>query len=458
VEDRSLRIAFHSALDEVLPPAPWLAAAVRQDLQDRRRQGSAYRPRYKPRGSRFAVAGIVTVVLALAVLAALLLTQLYAPVPVKNPNPAPTPTPPSGGSLPIYQDYGLDLVRMSSSTTGWARGGLRTTDGGQTWRDVSPPALPGSPDRHLEFYLDADHGWQGQIFPDRLVIFRTADGGKSWEQGATIFVKARDPVGVYGLLSFVDAEHGWLVTESWPMGAPHPDPTASGLYKTIDGGIHWTLLSTEPGRASPGCYYSQGLDFVTLAIGWVQIFCPQPGKSRDRLMVTRDGGSTWKGEGVANAGLCAPCIYNPPTFIDSQHWLVLVVGALYMTEDGGVTWNRRGLPESDPGPPQAGLGSPASVSFIDPNIGWAFVWIDTKNVSARSSRLYRTSDGGRHWTLMQSNLPAQSPDAASITFIDATTGFATHRLSTSGVQLLKTTDGGQSWTEIQYHLPSPAGT
>jgi photosystem II stability/assembly factor-like uncharacterized protein len=458
VEDRSLRIAFHSALDEVLPPAPWLAAAVRKDLADRRRLGSAYRPRYKTGGTRFAVAGLVMVVLAVAVLAALLLTQLYTPVPVKVPNPAPTPTP-SSGSLPFYQNYGLDLVSMTSSTTGWAAGGLRTTDGGQHWRDVSPPALPGSVAPSPEFYLDASNAWQGQMFRDHLVIFRTADGGKSWDQAPPLYFRTQAPTwGASPYLQFVDAEHGWMLIESWPEGDPHPDPQIAGLYKTTDGGLHWTLVSTDPGRAAPGCYLSQGLDFVTVAIGWVQIFCPQPDRRAYRLMVTRDGGSTWKVEGVANAGLCAPCIYYPPTFIDSQHWLVLVVAALYMTEDAGVTWNRRGLPGSDPGPPQAGLGSPASVSFIDPNIGWAFVWIDTKNVSARSSRLYQTSDGGRHWTLMQSNLPALAADAASIIFVDASTGYATHRISTNEVQLLKTTDGGQSWTEIHYQLQASAGT
>jgi hypothetical protein len=37
VDDRSFRAEFHRALDPVAPPAPWLAAAVRDGLQQRRR-------------------------------------------------------------------------------------------------------------------------------------------------------------------------------------------------------------------------------------------------------------------------------------------------------------------------------------------------------------------------------------------------------------------------------------
>jgi photosystem II stability/assembly factor-like uncharacterized protein len=284
------------------------------------------------------------------------------------------------------------------------------------------------------------------MFSDHLVIFRTADGGKSWEQGLAISFPAKDQRVLGAYMAFVDSGDGWLLIESWPMGEPHPDPKVAALYKTTDGGLNWTLLATESGRAAPGCYFSQGLAFVTPSTGWVEIFCPHQSSGQSRLMVTRDGGTTWKLDSVANNGLCAPCTYAPPTFIDSQHWIVLLVGEIYVTENGGVTWDRREL-----------AGANSSVSFIDPNIGWAFVWVDSKDASAGSSRLYRTADGGRHWILMQSNLGTQAPDGATVIFVDAKNGFVTHRLSTSGVQLLKTSDGGQSWTEIQYQVEASSG-
>jgi photosystem II stability/assembly factor-like uncharacterized protein len=173
-------------------------------------------------------------------------------------------------------------------------------------------------------------------------------------------------------------------------------------------------------------------------------------------MATRDGGTTWKIEDGGNGTLCAPCTFSsPPTIFDTQHWMVLTMDGLFMTENGGATWDKRELP------PNHSSGS--SISIIDPNFGWVFEWT---GVSSGSSRLYRTTDGGRHWTLVQSNLEAQLrplqdrgqtvEGMADLMFVDARKGFATHRFSTpNGVQLLRTTDGGETWTEVPYQLELP---
>ena len=75
--ERALKIELRQALDEVLPPAPWLESAVREDLRKRRPSRSGSRGQDKPRmvwpGSamQFAAAMLI-VVLAAAVLAAFL--------------------------------------------------------------------------------------------------------------------------------------------------------------------------------------------------------------------------------------------------------------------------------------------------------------------------------------------------------------------------------------------------
>jgi hypothetical protein len=78
--ERALRIEFRRALDEVLPPAPWLEAAVKEDLRTRRSRSSLHSSPGKPQpgwltrrgGAMQLAAGGLIVVLAAAAVAAFL--------------------------------------------------------------------------------------------------------------------------------------------------------------------------------------------------------------------------------------------------------------------------------------------------------------------------------------------------------------------------------------------------
>ena len=72
--ERALKIELRQALDDVLPPAPWLEAAVREDLRKRRslgslERGSQHGRRAWPRTPMQLAAGVLVVVLALAAVA-----------------------------------------------------------------------------------------------------------------------------------------------------------------------------------------------------------------------------------------------------------------------------------------------------------------------------------------------------------------------------------------------------
>jgi hypothetical protein len=76
--ERQLRTEFRRALDEVLPPVPWLEAAVTQDLHKRRSRRSIDRVNALPRSRMQLVAGVLVIVLA-AVAAAAFLASQHAP-------------------------------------------------------------------------------------------------------------------------------------------------------------------------------------------------------------------------------------------------------------------------------------------------------------------------------------------------------------------------------------------
>jgi hypothetical protein len=111
--EQNLRIELRRALDEVLPPAPWLESAVREDLRKRRSSRSATRPQGKPRlvwprGAVQFAAAMLIVVLAAAALAALLDLRYRA-----------THVAPAGMDVSAYQAMvSRDLDRLISAGNG----------------------------------------------------------------------------------------------------------------------------------------------------------------------------------------------------------------------------------------------------------------------------------------------------------------------------------------------------
>ena len=85
MEDRNLRQEFRRALDVVAPPAPWLASNVRSTLRERRHERWIDRARRRPARMNFAIAGLTMVVLAILVVAAVVLAQLYLGIPKPVP-------------------------------------------------------------------------------------------------------------------------------------------------------------------------------------------------------------------------------------------------------------------------------------------------------------------------------------------------------------------------------------
>jgi photosystem II stability/assembly factor-like uncharacterized protein len=467
MNESAIRERLREAVGDATYP-PGLTSRIEARLKEP--QG---RRQYAPR-----FLALVAALLAVAIVVTLVFTarSLHSKqsLPV-GPQVVPTSQPGTGQVVPTSQP-GTGYTRPSSPVpvkmidpnNGWASGALRTTDGGAHWRDVSPPSLPNRQGDAPEFYLDLNHAWQGQAFADHVVIFRTADGGLTWQQGAAVPVKATDQAGVSSQLYFIDYQHGWLKTESClPNGfACNPDPAAQGLYSTVDGGLHWTLQSSGPGAAATGCFFGDGMTFVSTARGWLQLSCPPAlGHSGLELLVTSDGGVTWHVQTLAKDSRCPCFLDNAPVFFDQQHGFVQGSASngppfMFATTDGGSIWSARTIPGADPGL--------VRLSFIDASAGWAIVDGNKKGPIYPSptcssgyayspsecfpqSQMYRTADGGRTWALMQTDLFSPDGEVNILLFVDARYGFAQRYLSSpQNLQpvLLKTSDGGSTWQVV----------
>jgi photosystem II stability/assembly factor-like uncharacterized protein len=357
-------------------------------------------------------------------------------------------------------------VKMVSATTGWASGPSRTTDGGSHWSNAGPPVLTDRASGHSEFFLDGTHAWVAQAegsltaCADQVAVFGTADGGRTWQQGQSIGSPLPDhnalQAGTWSpFLTFLDAQRGWLYIRVNPncglMGCAVAAP--GSLYRTSDGGLHWTLVSSSAGLINSDCRSASAVYFSSTTTGWLEC-------AFGSVLVTHDGGATWALQVVVQENCCQNSL---PIFFDESHGMYFDSSAqlLLMTSDGGAVWSPRGLPKLSSyacagkyGPTTCSDETVAAVSFMNANEGWAAISKASGDATQFALRIEHTRDGGQTWASLTGQLPPTpgSTDlrTATLSFVDATDGFWWIPASqTSAPVFLRTTDGGRTWTAAE---------
>jgi photosystem II stability/assembly factor-like uncharacterized protein len=269
------------------------------------------------------VAGLV-VVLALALPAA-------ASAHHRAPRWVPVPT----GSDQQYR--GLDAVDKRTAWVGGSNGEvLRTTDGGRTWQDVSPPGSAGLLFRDVE----AQDARRASVLAigegDASRIYRTTDGGRHWQLA---FVND-DPNAFYDCMTFFDQRRGLLLSDP-------PDGQHFLVLATEDGGLHWHETGQQMPPALPG-------EFAFAASG--------------QCITTDHGHRAWFGTSA---------------------------GRVFRSDDRGVSWTVAQTPVAS----GTGTNGIFALAFHGQEHGLA-VGGDFAAPTASPDNFASTNDGGRTWQLV----------------------------------------------------------
>jgi photosystem II stability/assembly factor-like uncharacterized protein len=218
-------------------------------------------------------------------------------------------------------------------------GVYKSTDAGKTW------AYAGLRETHMIANLTIDPrdpnvvyaASMGHVFKPNTErgIFKTTDGGKTWNKilfvdastgGVDLSMDKRNPGTLYAAM-WQAQRVPWKLTSGGP---------GSGLYKTTDGGAHWTKISTNPGYAAGtlgkiGVSVSQSNPRIVYSI----VQAKDGGVFR-----SEDAGKTWKHVNnqwkLRQRAFYYTAIFADP--VNANRAYAPNVDSLYVTTDGGKVW------------------------------------------------------------------------------------------------------------------------
>jgi len=351
-------------------------------------------------------------------------------------------------------------MKLIAPGVGWAERGGRlywTSDNGANWKEIMPPLDAGDRLGGI-FFLDPSRGWITINRPGlESHLVSTTDAGATWARKTTIPVLPKDygvevPEGFSmstsaGTAEFVDPIDGWMDVS---FAGETMNSRSSFLLVTSDGGQTWKHVAHAPALSDTKIL------LVSPSEGW--LYGGDFGGSQ-HLYVTRDGARSWQEVAPELPSVDESLVIGVPTFDDAQHGFLQVNGfrgagqklkltlALLATSDGGRTWR--------PDRTVANLDDTAAQQYASPTVvgsDWIFAASDHQPV------LTKIGPGAK---IDASASAASRPLYKAIRRISFATPLQAWAVVGDGY-LVSTTDGGATWATLtpgpQPHVIQPHGS
>jgi photosystem II stability/assembly factor-like uncharacterized protein len=321
--------------------------------------------------------------------------------------------------------------------------------------------MKGSPADPNRLYASQSTGWFGQL------IQRSSDGGKSWEPVDNKFVYDGVP-GTHqwydGTPHPWEFKRVWHIEPS----LTDPDTAYAGvedaaIFRTTNGGKSWQELAGLRGHGS-GPHWQPGAGGMCLHTLILDPSDPQRifiAISAAGAFRTDDGGVTWKpiNQGLRSSHIPDPtaevghCVHHiamhpshPGVLFMQKHWDVM------RSDDAGDSWREvsGNLPTD--------FGFAIDVHAHEPETIFVVpIKSDSEHFPLEGKlRVYRSRTGGEEWEPLTKGLPQRDcyvnvlRDAMAVDTLDSCGVY----FGTTGGQVYASEDGGDSWNAIVRDLPA----
>ncbi len=286
-------------------------------------------------------------------------------------------------------------------------------------------------------------------------VWKTTDGGINWKP-----IFDDQPISSIGSIAVAPSDPNVIYVGSGEANIRGNVAAGNGIYKSTDAGKTWKQVWKQEGQIGKMIVHPANADIAFAAV-LGHAFGPNPERGVYR---TADGGKTWhkvlfKDPDTGAIDICFDPS-NPHVLFAGlwqtrrRPWEFTSGGpgsGLYVSRDGGDTWQRLGPSPSSPAGKGAGSEGRGLHDGIWGRIGVAVAPSDGRRVyaliEAEKGGLYRSDDGGKKWSLVNSgHYLRQRPWYFSTLAVDPANPDV---IWCPTVRLLKSIDGGKTFKQVK---------
>jgi photosystem II stability/assembly factor-like uncharacterized protein len=302
---------------------------------------------------------------------------------------------------------------------------FRTVDGGETWESMWTPAVNSNP-------TDVEWVTDNLLFitAGNGDLFRSLDGGNTWTN-----VNPPTTLWLYNV-DFINETTGFVTGET------------GTVLKTTDGGATWTLIPTPATSRLYDVHFTD--DNNGVIVGW-----------NGTILRTTDGGDSWS---LITTSITASL--QDVHFIDANTGFASG-GVMAKTTDGGLTWNQVYSAANDyfyvthVNADGQGYAAGNAGAFIktsnygqtwqsQPDLGVGDIFCgdhvsdDTAYMMGKLN-IHKSSDGGSSWTVIKNAIQGGGITAMQFSSDTQGTAVAVAGGGTFYGGIAQTTNGGKTW-------------